>query len=157
MFCIFARQDRLREPGSCISRITENTRVQFPVGTKVWRGHLVYVASGITSRRTKQRSGKRRATSLPTGNRAPSGAVIFSRMQDAPRVFLCYKNTYAREDYREYSASIPGRNQSSERASCLRRKRDYVAPHQATLWQKAGDQPTSVSYTHLTLPTICSV
>ena len=35
-------------------RITENTRVQFPVGTKVWRGHLVYVASGITSRRTKQ-------------------------------------------------------------------------------------------------------
>ena len=35
-------------------RITENSRVQFPVGTKVWRGHLVYVASGITSRRTKQ-------------------------------------------------------------------------------------------------------
>jgi len=46
--------------------------------------------------------------------------------QDAPRVFLCYKNTYAREDYREYSGSIPGRNQSLERASCLRRKRDYV-------------------------------
>ena len=62
--------------------------------------------------------------------------------QDAPRVFLCYKNTYAREDYREYSGSIPGRSQSSERASCLRRKRDYVAPHQATLWQKAGDQPS---------------
>ena len=31
--------------------------------------------------------------------------------QDAPRVFLCYKNTYAREDYIEYSGSIPGRNQ----------------------------------------------
>ena len=55
---------------------------------------------------------------------------------------ISFKNTYAREDYREYSGSIPGRNQSSERASCLRRKRDYVAPHQATLWQKAGDQPS---------------
>ena len=83
--CFFATKTLMRE------RITENTRVQFPVGTKVWRGHLVYVASGITSRRTKQRSGKKRATSLPTGNWAPSGAVIFS-----PRVFLCYKNTYAR-------------------------------------------------------------
>ena len=46
--CFFATKTLMRE------RITENTRVQFPVGTKVWRGHLVYVASGITSRRTKQ-------------------------------------------------------------------------------------------------------
>ena len=30
-----------------------------------------------------QHSGKRRATSLPTGNRAPSGAVIFSRISVA--------------------------------------------------------------------------
>ena len=46
--CFFATKTLMRE------RITENTRVQFPVGTKVRRGHLVYVASGITSRRTKQ-------------------------------------------------------------------------------------------------------
>ena len=59
-------------------RITENTRVQIPVGTKVRRGHLVYVASGITSSRITQPCG---LTSLPTGNRAPSGAVIFSRVE----------------------------------------------------------------------------
>ena len=43
--CFFATKTLMRE------RITENTRVQFPVGTKVRRGHLVYVASGITSSR----------------------------------------------------------------------------------------------------------
>ena len=46
--CFFATKTLMRE------RNTESTRVQFPVGTKVRRGHLVYVASGITSRRTKQ-------------------------------------------------------------------------------------------------------
>ena len=65
-------------------------------------------------------------------------------LQDAPRVFLCYKNTYAREDYREYSGSIPGRNQSLERASCLRRKRDYVAPHQAAIQHSGKRRATSL-------------
>ena len=45
---------------------------------QVWRVHLVYVASGITSSRITQPCGP---TSLPTGNRAPSGAVIFSRVE----------------------------------------------------------------------------
>ena len=36
-----------------------------------------------------QHSGKRRATSLPTGNRAPSGAVIFSRIS----VFVAKKHS----------------------------------------------------------------
>ena len=40
---------------------------------QVWRVHLVYVASGITSSRITQSCG---LTSLPTGNQAPSGAVI---------------------------------------------------------------------------------
>ena len=59
-------------------------------------------------------------------------------------MFLCYKNTYAREDYREYSGSIPGRNQSLERASCLRRKRDYVAPHQAAIQHSGKRRATSL-------------
>ena len=29
--------------------------------------------------------------------------------QDAPRVFLCYKNTYARENYSPRRGSVPGR------------------------------------------------
>ena len=70
--CFFVTKTLMRET------ITENTRVQIPVGTKVRRGHLVYVASGITSSRITQPCG---LTSLPTGNRAPSGAVIFSRVE----------------------------------------------------------------------------
>ena len=48
--------------------------------------HLVYVASGITSSRITQSCG---LTSLPTGNRAPSGAVIFSRVS----VFVTKKHS----------------------------------------------------------------
>ena len=51
---------------------------------------------------------------------------------------------WQREDYREYSGSIPGRNQSSERASCLRRKRDYVAPHQAAIQHSGKRRATSL-------------
>ena len=40
-----------------------------------------------------------------------TGSYRESSLQDATQVFLCYKNTYAREDYRKYSGSIPGRNQ----------------------------------------------
>ena len=59
--CFFGTKTLMRE------RITENTRVQFPVGTtkKVRRGHLVYVASGITSRIKGHL-----ADHLPTGSRA---------------------------------------------------------------------------------------
>ena len=54
---------------------------------QVWRVHLVYVASGITS--SRQSSLAERPTSLPTGNRAPSGAVIFSRIS----VFVAKKHS----------------------------------------------------------------
>ena len=37
--------------------------------------------------------------------------TLTREMQYDRRVFLCYKNTHAREDYRKYSGSIPGRNQ----------------------------------------------
>ena len=41
--------------------------------------HLVYVASGITSRRRHYKAGDQ-PSFIPTGSRAPSGAVIFSRV-----------------------------------------------------------------------------
>jgi len=69
--CFFATKTLMRE------RITENTRVQFPVGTKsserascLRRKRDYVVAPEFIGG----------PTSLPTGNRAPSGAVIFCKM-----------------------------------------------------------------------------
>ena len=106
--CFFVTKTLMRE------RITENTRVQFPVGTKKF-GEGILSTSQAGLRRAApssytalwQKAGDQPSYREP----GPFGGCNFlSRKcfchketlddhlaQDDRRVFLCYKNTYARE------------------------------------------------------------
>ena len=118
--CFFATKTLMRE------RITENTRVQFPVGTKKF-GEGILSTSQAGLRRAApssytalwQKAGDQPSYREP----GPFGGCNFLShkcfcsketleehlAQDAPRVFLCYKNTYARENYSPRRGPVPGR------------------------------------------------